>query len=156
MLLLTKHKWASTSEVAEWVNVVKGGNAQGGCQEEYWICLWWWSHPCVKVPPWFLRHIRREESLRDGGCLNTCVPSLDYLCKGPQPPVVPGEGVSPLTRKCFQGWTHRRREGRALMIISAYSGRNCDRTGSETGTRRRPVTTPSPARALPGPRKRVT
>lgn len=96
-------------------------------------------------------HTHRRKSV-GWGLPQPCGPCLYYLWKGPQPPVVPGEGASPLTRKRFSGWTHRRKIGRAGMIRSARSGRNCDRTGSETQARRRAATTLSPARDLLGPR----
>lgn len=128
----------------------------GGCQEEHCECLPCGSRPWIKVPR-FLRHIRTEESRWDRGHLNTSVPTLDCLGKGPRPPVVPGEGASPLTRKYFQGWTRRAGEGVAVKITSACRGRNCDRTRSEAEARRGCAHPSQPAPfAAPGPASYIT
>ena len=76
-------------------------------------CTGWGSGRVLSVPGVMVTSLHKgipripkthtHRSLSDGGSLNTCGPRLYYLWKGPQPPVVPGEGASPLTRKRFWG-----------------------------------------------------
>lgn len=68
--------------------------------------------------------------------------------KGPQPPVVPGEGASPLTRKHFQGWTHRRGVGGGQRGSRAPAEAGAA-TGRYAGPRQ-PLPGPRPARPRPG------